>query len=139
MVRNGKKIIAKKFLFVFLIVLVSPLLAYGGEAFDIISFAIANKASKVHLQELVKKYKGVRLEGKAYVVSVNTDIEGETMVNLATEKDLFSSKYVSIIVFTRDYFAERARKLKPGRYVRFFGEFDEIRMRTVVIREGIVK
>ena len=139
MVVKVKKNISKKLFLLFFIGLFLPMLSYGDDAFDNLTFAIKNQATKIHFQELSRKYKGERIEGKGYVVNVNKNVDGETVVNLSTEKDPSSPKYVSIVVFVRDYFSEKTLKLKPGKYVRFFGNFDEIRMKTIIIREGIVK
>ena len=128
-----------KIILFLLIGLFLPFLAYSDDAFDDLKFAIENQATQIHFQELAKKYKGERIEGRGYVVSVSRSIDGETVVNLSTEQDPSSPKHVSIVVFARKYFSEKALKLKPGKYVRFFGNFDEIRMKTIIIREGIVK
>jgi len=129
----------KIFVLFFLIAAFLPLLSYSDDAFDDIASAIRNQVSQIHLQQLQKRYKNKRIGGKGYLISVTKNIEGDIIANLSTEKDSTSLTSVNVVVFLRECFSEKALKLKPGRYVRFFGNFDEIRMKTIIVRKGIVK
>ena len=114
-----------------------PLLANG--AFDEFKEAILDKAPKIKIQGLCQKYKGERLDGRAYVVSISNDIEGNAIVNLSTKKNPSSLNSINIVVFLRQYLVGKKLKAKVGDYVRFIGNLQEMRMSTIVLNEGVVK
>ena len=113
--------------------------AYSNEGFEKFANAIIKKASKIELEQLIKEYKGERLDGYAYVVSRTEDTSGDTMVNLSTKRDFSSQNTVNVVVFLRKYLASRKGKIREGQRVRFMGIFEEIRMGTLILREGLVK
>lgn len=115
----------------------SSLLA--GDVFDEFKQAISNKAGKLKMQKLVAKYKGKDIGGRAYVVSIGNDTEGNAIVNLSTKKDPLASGSINVVVFLREYLVDKKLKVKTGHYVRFVGVFEEMRMSTLVLSEGIVK
>ncbi|MFA7677095.1 MAG: hypothetical protein WCY34_02875 [Candidatus Omnitrophota bacterium] len=112
---------------------------WAGDIFKEISNAMAGKATKIELEALQKKYQGQRVEGKGKVVSVTNDVEGNKIVNLSLSAGGAGEASVDAIVFLRDYLKERTSKFRPGKRVRFSGEFKEILMNSIVIIEGIVK
>lgn len=111
----------------------------ANEAFDEFAEAIVNKATKIRMQELCKKYAGARIEGRAYIISISEDNEGSFIVNLSTKKDAASSRSIHIVVFLRKYFIGKKLKAKAGSYVRFMGKLKEFRMSTIILDEGVVK
>ncbi|MBU1113027.1 MAG: hypothetical protein KKH93_04050 [Candidatus Omnitrophica bacterium] len=112
---------------------------YANEGFEKFAEAITKKVSKIEFEELINQYRGERLDGYAYVVSITKDITGDTTVNLSTKRDFSSSDTVNIVVFLRKHLAGRKLKIKEGRRFRFMGIFEEIRMNTLILKEGLVK
>ena len=67
-----------------LLLAVSPVV-YGAKKFDEIASAIKNKAPKMELERLEKKYMDFRIKGWGYIISVTKDISDYTIVNLSTK------------------------------------------------------
>jgi len=116
-----------------------PLSLLAGEIFDEFKQAILNKAGKIEIQNLSAKYKGKDIGGRGYVVSITSDIEGNAIVNLSTKKDPSAPDSINVVVFLREYLVGKKLKVKAGHNVRFVGVFEEMRMSTLVLSEGVVK
>jgi hypothetical protein len=113
--------------------------AYANEAFDELESAITNRCNKIIMEKLHKKYAGKRIEGRGYIVSITEDVSKGVVVTLSNDKDPASASAVYIIVYVREFIAKDVLQLKPGRYSRFFGDFDEVRMRSIIVRNAFVK
>ena len=128
------------------ILLVVPLLVfcfsppvYANRLFKQIIAVMSDEVTKQSLDKLRIEHKGKRVSGRGYIISITRDLANKTIVNLSTRRDKTSPESVSIVVFVRNHFIKRALRLKIGSYVYFLGDFDGIRLRTMVIRDGIVK
>jgi hypothetical protein len=126
------------------ILLVLPLLvfclpAYSNKLFKQIIAVMSSEVPKQSLDEIRIEHKGKRVSGRGYIISITRDLTNKTIVNLSTRRDKTSPESVSIAVFVRKHFVKRALRLKIGSYVYFLGDFDGIRLRTMVIRKGIIK
>ncbi|UCC95380.1 MAG: hypothetical protein JSW40_01165 [Candidatus Omnitrophota bacterium] len=111
---------------------------YSDDAFKEMVSAIRHNAPKYILQKLQIQYANKRINGRGYVVSVTSTLEEDVVVNVSTGKDISPSS-VNVVIFLRKNFAKRGLKLKNGQYVSFAGLFEEFRMNTIVVREGVVK
>lgn len=111
----------------------------ANDAFDEFKKAILNEATKIEIQGLCQEYKQKRLDGWAYIVSIGNDVEGNVVINLSTKKDPLSPDSISIVVFLRKFFIGKKLRVKVGHRVRFIGNFEEIRMSTIVLNQGVVK
>ncbi len=112
---------------------------YANEPFSEFARAILRKATKLEVETLTAKYKGRELNGYAYVVSTSEDLSGEITVTLSTKKDFSALDTVNVVVFLRKYFAKQKLNIKPDQRVWFMGVFEEIRMNTIILKEGLVK
>ena|SRR3989338_2697707 len=112
---------------------------YANDAFNEFARAILKKAPKFEVEALINKYQGQDLNGQAYVVSIGEDLSGDTLVNLSTRSDFTASDAVSLVVFLRKYLAGHKLKIKQGQRVRFMGIFEEIRMDSIILKEGVIK
>ncbi len=125
------------FLIGILILFFSPSV-YSRGLFDEIVALMKAGATRYELNQLRMQYKGERIAGEAYVVSVSKDESGNVIVNLSTERPGSSAYAVDIIIFVREDLAQKVTTLKKGTSVYFSGEFEDIRMRSLVIRKGLV-
>ncbi|MFH1771425.1 MAG: hypothetical protein ABH872_01265 [Candidatus Omnitrophota bacterium] len=109
------------------------------EIFDEITSAIKNQIPKVKLDTVQDKYKGAHIAGRGYVISVSKDVSGDTVVNLSVEKDRSVPVSVSVAVFMRPNQEKHVNKISKEKYVYFSGTFENVKMNTIVIRNGIVR
>lgn len=119
--------------------LIPSFFAHANKLFDVVSRAVRSRCTKITMERIEKEYKGDRIEGKAYIVSVTEDVSEGVVVTLSTNKDPTSTSAVYITVYVREFIAKDVVKFEPGRYSRFFGEFDGVRMRSIIVRRGFVK
>jgi len=141
MIKINKSTVAKIFL-VFVVGFLVPVFVYsesGREAFEMLvkTAKAKERVHQYHFQRITEKYKNKRIRGEGYIATLSKDIEGNSCVYLSTEKKESPNKAVSIIVCLRGKSLKRFRK-KIGRHVYFSGRFREIRMRTIVVHQGII-
>jgi len=124
---------------------ISCVLSFSGfaserdDVFETVCAALIEKAPLYKIQELEKKFKGRNMTGMGYFLSITKDVDGNTIVNLSTKKNLALPSSVNIAIFLRTYKAKQKFSFKKGWRLRFVGAFKEVRMSTIVLTEGIIK
>jgi hypothetical protein len=137
--RIRKRIAVRAFILASLLIGALSPRARAGEGIDELVEAVAKDAPKMRLIELAEKYQNKTLRGWAWVVSTTKDVDGNTVVTLSTEKDLYSDTRITIVVILRQFLSEKNVNFPPGDHANFLGIFKEIRMGTIVLTEGIVQ
>ncbi len=136
---GSKKMVLRILLLCLVLSATFSLLVRSDNRFDEIVYAIEKDATQEKVLEVMRKWQGKRMGGWAYIVSVTKDVDLNTVVTLFTKKDRSSGSGVNVVVVLREYLSVRNPTFRIGKRVRFFGTFREVRMRTVVFDDGIIK
>ena len=111
----------------------------ANEAFKQLVTAIENDSPQLVLLDLLEKYKGTRLRGQAYLITITRDVDNNVIAVLSTTEDPRAQRSITIMVYVRSFMYDKLSKMKAGEKVWFLGNLKEIKLRTIITDQGLVQ
>ncbi|MFH1771427.1 MAG: hypothetical protein ABH872_01275 [Candidatus Omnitrophota bacterium] len=130
----------RKSSFVIILGLLICRLAFANYLFDTVCHAIKDSATSLKLYSLERGHVGKQINGRGYVLEVNTYLPGSATVRLSLEKDYLSKDSVYVTIFLAKDQLENVRKINLGESVYFSGtllSFSSIE-KNIFVHNGFV-